>query len=288
MAKIYAKINDTLQQVGGSIPAENGWVEMQSQRPTESGTWLAQVDGTWVRIGTELDDAKTSKSTEITSIRDAKEQDYFVYDGSKFDSNRDAAQRINLADNSARNARDAGKAWETEWTLYDNTKRVVTEYDLPRMVDSFSYWSGYCHVYATGLKEAVNAATTIEEANAIDIVNGWPTPEYVADTYENVPLSEKAKRVSLTKREFLKLIIALTEQTSGMTPITLEMIEGYVAQGDSSLRLEWEYATFIERAHPLLDVAANSFGIPSEMLDIMYANSYELLKKLSAGEPISS
>lgn len=41
---IYAKVNESFQQVGGSCP--NGFIEMQCERPTPRH--VAQADGNWV------------------------------------------------------------------------------------------------------------------------------------------------------------------------------------------------------------------------------------------------
>ncbi len=99
-----------------------------------------------------------------------------------------------------------------------------------------------------------------------------------------VPLNEQALRISLTKREFLKIILALT--ASMPNPVTLAQIESYVATAPDSIRLEWDYATYIERSHPALDGVANDFGITAEMLDIVFVNAQEFLRKIDAGEPL--
>lgn len=44
--KIYAKVGESLQQIGGQCPL--GFIEMDSQRPTE-GHWVAREGGVWGR-----------------------------------------------------------------------------------------------------------------------------------------------------------------------------------------------------------------------------------------------
>ncbi len=108
------------------------------------------------------------------------------------------------------------------------------------------------------------------------------------DEMSSIPLPtlhEQACAMQLTKREFLKLVIGLTADFP--TPITLTMIEDYVAQADDNIRLEWTYANHIERNHPMLDVVSASFGISAEMLDIMFVNKDDLLHKLDNNLPLS-
>ena len=48
---IYAKIGDSLQQIGGYCP--DGFIVMQAERP---GTeYVAKEDGTWIKITTVVD-----------------------------------------------------------------------------------------------------------------------------------------------------------------------------------------------------------------------------------------
>ncbi len=97
-------------------------------------------------------------------------------------------------------------------------------------------------------------------------------------------LHEQATNVQLTKREFLKLVIALTKDTPN--PITLALIESYVAAATDDIRLEWDYATYVERKHPLLDTVSASFGISPELLDIMFVNKDDLLHKIDNALPL--
>ncbi len=104
-------------------------------------------------------------------------------------------------------------------------------------------------------------------------------------------LHERAQNIQMTKREFLKLVIALTKdmmhpETGEPMEITLGMIEAYVASASDEIRLEWDYATYIERKHPLLDTVSASFGISSDMLDIIFVNKDELLHKIDNGLPL--
>ncbi len=99
-----------------------------------------------------------------------------------------------------------------------------------------------------------------------------------------VSMHELALNTQLTKREFLKLVLALTKQLPNS--ITLLAIESYVASASDDIRLEWDYATYVERNHPLLNDVAADFGITADMLDIIFVQKDELLYKIDNNLPL--
>ncbi len=91
-------------------------------------------------------------------------------------------------------------------------------------------------------------------------------------------LSKQASNLSMTKAEFLLLV-------TNLSPITLAQIEEYV-ESDPDIKIRFTYANSVERDHPLLDGASETFGITPELLDIMFVNKDELIAKINAGETI--
>ncbi len=127
-----------------------------------------------------LDKEKATLTARVNELRDEKEQDYFVYDGDKFDSDPSSAQRIALAAQSASAAVSAGVEQPYPWTLYDNSVRVLAAAELQLVVNALAFWGGVVHTHASALKDAINTAGTFEALRAVDIEGGWPTPETVA------------------------------------------------------------------------------------------------------------
>ncbi len=97
-------------------------------------------------------------------------------------------------------------------------------------------------------------------------------------------MAEMAKGLMMTKAEFLILVTGLTKDFE--TPITLEAIETYLAN-DADIRMRFTYANHVERSHPLLNTVTESFGITTDLLDIMFVQKDELIKQIESGEALS-
>ncbi len=91
-------------------------------------------------------------------------------------------------------------------------------------------------------------------------------------------LSEQASTVSMTKAEFLLLV-------TNLTPITLADIETYL-ETDADIKIRFTYANSVERNHPMLEGASAVFNVTPQLLDIMFVNKDELIRKIDAGETI--
>lgn len=120
--------------------------------PDQSNTLKAAKERAWTRVKLE---------------RSRAEGGNFTYDGGTYQADK---VRITGAVQLALLAKSAGVPYSETWTLTDNTTRVLDADGVIAMGLALgTFVSG---IYATGraLREQINAATTIEEADAIR----WP------------------------------------------------------------------------------------------------------------------
>ncbi len=114
-----------------------------------------------------LEEFKVLKQEEINAKRDLLEISGFEYLGSSFDTDEKSYLRILGADNSAAKALQTGIAFEIEWTLADNSKRVLLAEEILGFIPAFASYSNSLHVKANELKQRVKNALTHEEVQAI-------------------------------------------------------------------------------------------------------------------------
>ncbi len=114
-----------------------------------------------------LDELKEIKYNEINAKRDLVEVSGFEYLGSIFDTDEKSFMRILGADNSATKALQAGLAFEIEWTLADNSKRVLNAEEILGFIPAFAAYSNALHIKANALKEEAKNALTKEALDAI-------------------------------------------------------------------------------------------------------------------------
>lgn len=111
-----------------------------------------------------LDEIKSEKIAELKSNRDRNEQDYFVYDGHRYDNDHNACLRI---DGTVEAANVAGDDFEIDWTDYDNNEVTLDKAGLQGLVVARALHSQACHKQYREKKEAVNEALSAEEISAI-------------------------------------------------------------------------------------------------------------------------
>lgn len=109
-----------------------------------------------------LDELKQAKINEFKNKRDTLEVEPIEYNGSLFDFDDKARDRIN----SAIIALDITKG-SIEWTTADNTNVTVTANDLKAIVAAVAVRSNELHIKYRELKELVEACTTKEEVDKI-------------------------------------------------------------------------------------------------------------------------
>ena len=165
------------------IPVWNGaaWVETEDYRGKEY--WLpSDTYGTPGREVKEIgplpegatltppeqtiDEVKVIKKSVLKAERDQKEVLPIEYNGNSFDYDDKARDRIN----AAIIALDmAGAEATLQWTTADNTNATVTAQDLRNIIAAVAMRSNTLHEQYRVAKEAVNAAETKEEVEAVTL-----------------------------------------------------------------------------------------------------------------------
>lgn len=113
-----------------------------------------------------LDEIKAQKTATLKAERDAKEVEPITYNGSRFDYDEKARDRIN----AAIIAFDmAGAEATLQWTTADNTNATVTAQDLRNIIAAVAMRSNTLHEQYRTAKEAVNAAETKEGVEAVTL-----------------------------------------------------------------------------------------------------------------------
>ena len=165
------------------IPVWNGekWVETEDYRKKEY--WLpGDKYGTPGREVKEIgplpegatltppeqtiDEVKVIKKSVLKAERDQKEVLPIEYNGNSFDYDDKARDRID----AAIIALDmAGVEATLKWTTADNTDTIVTAQDLRNIIAAVAMRSNTLHEQYRVAKEAVNAAQTKEEVEAVTL-----------------------------------------------------------------------------------------------------------------------
>ena len=113
-----------------------------------------------------IDEVKVIKKSVLKAERDQKEVLPIEYNGNSFDYDDKARDRIN----AAIIALDmAGAEATLQWTTADNTNATVTAQDLRNIIAAVAMRSNTLHEQYRTAKEAVNAAETKEEVEAITL-----------------------------------------------------------------------------------------------------------------------
>ena len=69
-----------------------------------------------------------------------------------------------------------GEAFIVNWTMEDNTVETFNAEEMKTMGLTCGLFAAQCHVVGQALRDAINACTTIEELDAIDIEAApWPS-----------------------------------------------------------------------------------------------------------------
>ena len=113
-----------------------------------------------------LDEVKVIKKSALKAERDQKEVLPIEYNGNSFDYDDKARDRIN----AAIIALDmAGAEATLQWTTADNTNTTVTAQNLRNIIAAVAMRSNTLHEQYRVAKEAVNAAETKEEVEAVTL-----------------------------------------------------------------------------------------------------------------------
>lgn len=109
-----------------------------------------------------FEETKSEKREAINTERDRLEQAGFVYDGSPFDTNQISYMRLLGASQTAQTALAMGQGFNIEWTLSDNTIRMMSAEDMIGIIPAFAMYSGALHAKASALKALVDAVLIAE------------------------------------------------------------------------------------------------------------------------------
>ena len=126
----------------------------------------------WREIVPSLDELKAQKRQEINLAKDkAEAATPFMYVEKPFDFDPLSRERLNVAIQLAQSLKIAGVPGTqkvTDWKLYDNTLLELTVDMLCDMPQAFAQKSAELHQKAWGLKEDIDAATTVEQIAEIN------------------------------------------------------------------------------------------------------------------------
>lgn len=126
----------------------------------------------WREIVPTLDELKRSQKDKINAAKDAAEAaSPFLYMEKPFDFDPLSRERLNVAIQLAQSLKITNVPGNTviaDWKLYDNTMTELTVDALVLMPQAFAERSAFLHEKAWGLKEDIDAATTIEQVETIN------------------------------------------------------------------------------------------------------------------------
>lgn len=111
-----------------------------------------------------LDEVKAAKVAELKSIRNTKELEPVMYNGHRFDFDKDSIDRLNAATITM----STKKIPIINWTSADHEEIPMTMEDLQGVIAAGGMRSNELHGTYRNLKEAVQAATTNEEVKSIN------------------------------------------------------------------------------------------------------------------------
>lgn len=112
-----------------------------------------------------LSEIKANKIAQLKALRDAKELEPITFNGYRFDFDKDAIMRMQLAERSLR-----GTDATLTWTDADNNRvNNVNADDLNAILIQGTIRSNELHIRYNELKALVNQANSVDEVNEI----GW-------------------------------------------------------------------------------------------------------------------
>lgn len=121
-------------------------------------------DGKFVIPPPDLEAVKSAKIAELKRIRDTKELEPVIYDGSSFDFDSKSYERITAAIYALESQ---GAPATINWTLADNGSTPVTAANLRGVIAAAAVRSDALHTKYRELKAMVMAAKTAEEVEKI-------------------------------------------------------------------------------------------------------------------------
>lgn len=149
--------------IGAEFP--DGWLDDGIHTPIPPRPdWFYVLDHatrTWIDPRT-LQAHKDAKWEDVKQSRTAAEYGGFTWDGSVFDSDQVSQARINGAVTLA--TQDGG--FNVNWTLADNTVRILSAVDVIAVGVALGQHVNACHEKARVLRAQIEAAATVEDIEA--------------------------------------------------------------------------------------------------------------------------
>lgn len=130
----------------------------------------AYIGGTKITSMPELETARINQWNTIKTFRDKQEYGGFSWDNSVFDSDPQSQSRIQGGVQLAILAQQANQPFSITWTLQDNTTRILNGDDMIAVGQALAAHVQTAHTIGRVLREEINAATTVQQINAIQ----WP------------------------------------------------------------------------------------------------------------------
>lgn len=215
-----------------------------------------------------LDELKSVKKAEMVQRRwDAQCSNIVFDDGSVFKTHPDDVARLAT---TLQTAQAAGKI-----TVDFKTANGWTTLDVPRLRNIHDVVANYvedCYSNERRLEEALDAAKSLDELNAIDIQSGWPRNSFASDEETEEDLSRLVVEKSNEARIMADLVVA---------PYLSEFSD---VEKQTWAKQQDEVAAYLadnSAPTPTLDGLAQSRGISrEEMLE-------KAVAKVTAFEPLS-
>lgn len=168
-------LDETITEVTYNTAGNVGALVRNGQRETFGKTvfnnLFAQYVQRWKAAGTPpartLEQVKADKREQMNSIRDNLEQSGFPYQDKIIDSNPVSVQRITVAVQAAQAAIGAGHPFAITWTCQDNSTLDLDAVGMLGMPVALAVFANGLHETARAKKDLIDAATTIEEVEAV-------------------------------------------------------------------------------------------------------------------------
>lgn len=156
--------------LGGVLTAyTTGQAAAKAQAPSYSALW-DNAAFKWVDLR-NLEDAKAETWTQIKADRDAEIYGGFVWDGSKFDTDPISISRVQGAVQLATIAMSQGQPFSIDWTLFDNSTRTLSATEMVQVGVALGVFVTTIFAAGVTLRDQINAATTLDQVDAIKWVN---------------------------------------------------------------------------------------------------------------------
>lgn len=157
--KFYKNELETQEQLAAYSQAAE-WCNANHARIDDKGDYYEVV----AIPAPSLDEVKAAKTAELKSVRDTKELEPVIYDGSSFDFDSKSYERITAAIYALESQ---GAPATINWTLADNGSTPVTAANLRGVIAAAAVRSDALHTQYREMKAAVLAAKTAEDVEKI-------------------------------------------------------------------------------------------------------------------------